>query len=181
MERIHEKEKTELACAQCDKKFISKGGLDYHVKTIHEGIKQHKCFQCSFKTNHKPYMKVHLRVHNGEKPYQCHTCGKSYTQSSSLTVHMRVHTDEKHKCPQCNFKTAYKHSLKSHLRTHTKCLQNCLQVTPTAPPTHSHKGPFVCQHCDRRFPLSSDLNKHVRTVHSIQVERHACGYCNEVV
>ena len=45
------------------KQYASKDSMRLHIKTIHEGIKSHKCQICDYATSNKTRLQGHMR-HN---------------------------------------------------------------------------------------------------------------------
>ncbi|KAH7088633.1 hypothetical protein BKA62DRAFT_728186 [Auriculariales sp. MPI-PUGE-AT-0066] len=35
--------------------------------------------------------------------------------------------------------------------------------------THTQEKPFVCPHCEKTYPSSTNLNRHIRQVHKVEV------------
>ena len=81
-----------FAGPQCPWTFASKGGLNEHVKRVHQRLAR----------------------------YQCATCGKGYSRRSNYYDHLATHTGTKrHVCVVCQKQFTFKHGLKAHvLRFH---------------------------------------------------------------
>jgi len=75
--------------------FKSKGALNDHYKTVHEGIKNEICVwpHCDrrFRTSHE--LKLHLMRHKGEKPIVCtySGCEKTFLQNVEMINHLKSH------------------------------------------------------------------------------------------
>ena len=91
-----------FACSQCPWTFASKGGLNDHVKLVHQRLAR----------------------------YRCETCGKGYSRRSNYYDHLATHTGTKrHVCVVCQRQFTFKNSLKAHvLRFHVNALSNELIV-----------------------------------------------------
>ena len=69
-------EKTE--CPIC-KAIFDKGGLKRHLKTVHEGVKDHKCEHCGKEYTEKKSLRTHIkRDHENVREEQCTQCGKLF-------------------------------------------------------------------------------------------------------
>jgi hypothetical protein len=72
--RVHEKtaKVKKIQCLHCEKIFTINFTMLQHVKTHHEGLKEHGCTICRKKFTSKTGLKKHISaVHEGKKPYQC--------------------------------------------------------------------------------------------------------------
>ena len=137
-------------CLQCDQYFTKPSELKYHIKGVHDKIKDHICeicakgfsttsqlnshmivhsnvknFPCdicgkSFKSKH--YLIIHTRIHNGDKPHCCEQCGKSYSDPSALKLHQNSAHAEKEKlsCEVCGKQCHHKANLKRHMVLHSE-------------------------------------------------------------
>ena len=82
-------EKTE--CPIC-KAIFDKGGLKRHLKTVHEGIKDHKCEHCEKAFSELHHLRTHMEmVHDimFEPTLQpkCSKCGKTFKYEAVLRKH----------------------------------------------------------------------------------------------
>ena len=76
-----------------------------HVKSIHEGIKQHVCDKCDSAFSRPHDLKRHTEtVHEGLKRYLCDKCDKAFTQQKHLKRHVEsVHLGlREHVCDRCS-------------------------------------------------------------------------------
>jgi hypothetical protein len=100
---VHDKIK-DNCCSQCDFKKSHKAklkshvvsvhghgvmpqhtrasSLKFHVKSVHDKIKDNCCSQCDFKTSHK--VKLKSSVHGCYASHVCHLCNKAYSLKSQL-------------------------------------------------------------------------------------------------
>jgi uncharacterized Zn-finger protein len=80
-------------------------------------------------------------------------CKKSYKKSSDLEAHIRRHEEEGKyvfKVQGCEMRFRHSGLFQRHMITHTEY------------------NPFECKVCKKRFPLSDQLNKHMKN-HSEEV------------
>ena len=87
-----------IVCVQCKCTFVSKGGLNEHIKRVHQKLAR----------------------------YQCEACGKGYSRRSNYYDHLATHTGTKrHVCIICQTQFTFKHGLKAHvLRFHPNQIAN---------------------------------------------------------
>ena len=55
-----------LDCPVCGQTFTQSGPLNLHVRSIHQGIKQHHCNICEFKTTRNFNLKDHVKRRHPE-------------------------------------------------------------------------------------------------------------------
>ncbi|KAI1711557.1 zinc-finger double domain-containing protein [Ditylenchus destructor] len=107
-------------CNLCSYASNQKGNLLVHMQR-HTGERPFKCDHFTYAATTKDTLQVHLRSHTGEKPYKCDHCSFASVTQGRLTVHERKHTGEKpYKCDHCSFATVTQSGLTLHLRTHTR-------------------------------------------------------------
>ena len=97
-------------------------GLDLgtHIKTVHEGVKNHKCDACGKSFSEAGTLKKHLRAtHEGVKNHKCDTCGKAFSRAGHLKTHINsVHKGVRnHKCDQCFKLFTTAGNLKKHIKS----------------------------------------------------------------
>ncbi|XP_034665070.1 zinc finger protein 62 homolog isoform X3 [Drosophila subobscura] len=103
-------------CQLCDKSYISKYALAWHVKS-HEDANAFKCQQCDKSYSEPAKLRRHELTHQ-EKPLQCDVCLKGFYQRCKLKDHELIHTGERpHRCEICNVNFRYKTNLKVHANT----------------------------------------------------------------
>ena len=84
-----------LKCRICDKKIV-KYHLKEHVKTVHDGIKNHQCEICNNKFRFLKDMKTHVKtVHDGIKDHQCEICNKKFGRLDTMKRHVKKVHDGK--------------------------------------------------------------------------------------
>ena len=55
-----------LECPDCGRTFTQRGQLNLHIRSIHQGIRQHHCNFCEYKATMKFNLKVHLKSRHPE-------------------------------------------------------------------------------------------------------------------
>ena len=127
-------------CDDCEKFFKTSSHRTNHVRSVHQGVKNHVCDKCQKRFYHKAELIRHQPTHTGEKPFVCTVCGKAFSYKSSLTKHYRIHKGEKPlnlKCPTCRRSFLQHSSLANH-----KC------------------NYFSCSVCGKQFPYHSSVIQH---------------------
>ena len=77
---VHESSGKEFFCETCGNSYKSKTNLRLHIKSIHEGKKDHKCDACNKSYIDISSLKKHVRIfHEGRKDYICSECGKAFS------------------------------------------------------------------------------------------------------
>ncbi|KAG0715087.1 Longitudinals lacking protein, isoform G [Chionoecetes opilio] len=83
--------------------------------------KCHQCPFCSYSSDRKDHITIHIRTHTGEKPFLCPHCPYRAGTRSVLNNHIRVHTGEKpYACVLCPYRASHRHVLQFHILKHHK-------------------------------------------------------------
>ena len=120
--------------------------------------KSFKCSNCSFETNSKQGLKIHMKrkhtsVENNTFPSTCHLCEKQCNDKIELKKHMLTHSykEIKFKCEDCDFAGQNEVTMEVHLGKH-----------------HSEK--YECGMCDFEAGNMENLETHLNTCEVYQCD-----------
>ena len=107
-------------CIYCGLFFKGKSQLWYHIRTKHAD-RLFECPHCRCKLASRGGLNQHVRhIHQKLARYQCETCGKGYSNRSNYFDHRATHTGIKRNvCTICQKQFTFKPGLKAHfMRAH---------------------------------------------------------------
>lgn len=187
-------------CPHCDKVFLrASSELQKHM-WIHEGIKPFKCPVCAYACRSKNNLQAHMLRHSKDKPFLCGDCGRAYKSKTALRWHVRSHDGKLFKCDKCPYEASQRSHLKRHMETHdvikkyvcSECKFsantlgflkvhyarfhkdvniNDLPALGSAPIEISGDvDTFKCLSCDYLFGNLTDLKRHLKTRHHVNVQ-----------
>ena len=178
--------------------------LSTHVKTVHEGRKDHKCSFCGKcytqksvlnqhkKTFHKDMISEETEIKEQiEKKTDCDFCGKSFNHTFYLNKHVKtVHEGVKeYKCDLCIKEYSNAQDLKVHVRRVHEGIEDhiCNDCGKSFNSARSLKRHIECLHkgikykcdydtCSAEYKEPYDLKIHIEAVHEGK-SRHHCDRC----
>ncbi|XP_064206322.1 zinc finger protein 711-like isoform X1 [Anguilla rostrata] len=149
-------------CKYCDYETAEQGLLNRHLLAVHSKNFAHVCVECAKGFRHPSELKKHMRTHTGEKPYRCQHCEFRCADQSNLKTHVKSkHGAElPYKCGHCPQAFADDRELQRHAEIF-----------------QGHKA-HQCPHCEHKSTNSSDLKRHVISVHTKDFP-HKCEVCEK--
>ncbi|XP_050984120.1 zinc finger protein 711 isoform X1 [Labeo rohita] len=159
---LRDKEPKLHKCKYCEYETAEQGLLNRHLLAVHSKNFAHVCVECAKGFRHPSELKKHMRTHTGEKPYHCQHCDFRCADQSNLKTHIKSKhgTDLPFKCGHCPQAFADD----KELQRHTEIFQG-------------HKT-HQCPHCEHKSTNSSDLKRHVISVHTKDFP-HKCDVCEK--
>ena len=147
---IHET--TEQKCEMCDKSFVFKNALKYHLTKVHGRTSKNVCNICtkSFQTNHD--LSKHISTCHANKEsmkFKCNSCSKEFKEKRSLIQHQIVcqAKPENLRCGFCEKLFDFKIQLDHHIkRVH-------------------HEQKYRCEQCGKIFARLQFLKIHLEGIH----------------
>ncbi|KAB7505168.1 Zinc finger protein [Armadillidium nasatum] len=112
------KSKRKFKCDHCSFQSNSKYSLRIHMFR-HTNTKLFKCSLCSYEGIQKADLNSHMLIHSDFKPFKCSKCSYECKRKGSLKPHMLTHGEFKRfKCSMCSYECKLKGSLKTHMLSH---------------------------------------------------------------
>ncbi|CAG9570360.1 unnamed protein product [Danaus chrysippus] len=169
----HMQDSFHYKCPQCDKTFKRQISLKKHISYSHINRGRSTCSYCHKSYANKEVLKGHLiRAHPSEvsstsaPQHVCAECGLGFRAPSQLRNHMIKHSDNRNfYCVECDRSFKSDAALKQHLKV-------------ALPHVNYMELPLKCTHCDKRFSIRRDLERHVNRVH-LNIKPHQCDKCDK--
>ncbi|XP_063834430.1 zinc finger protein 271-like [Ostrinia nubilalis] len=162
-------------CAECDVQFVSATAFDTHLGSSNKHSTINKSIRSLRRTrrNLGPRERVprtprprrsrrswaDIIHNNGEQtPTTCEVCGKFLPNDVQARKHYEAEHPgadylKRYMCDVCGHTTRQYANLMVHMRTHTR------------------ERPYECPHCDRRFSMPSNRDRHI-------VRPYECPHCD---
>uniref|UniRef100_A0A2C9KCH0 C2H2-type domain-containing protein n=1 Tax=Biomphalaria glabrata TaxID=6526 RepID=A0A2C9KCH0_BIOGL len=154
---------------------------------------------CPYACRSKNNLQAHMLRHSAEKPFSCSECGKDYKSRTALRWHVRAHTSGKlFICDKCPYKATQSSHLKRHMETHDILKRFLCRHCDFSANTLGymkihyakiHKGKefvheevvnpssmspekrvYKCLSCGYLFGNLSDLKRHLKIRHHVQMQ-----------
>uniref|UniRef100_A0A0X3PG46 C2H2-type domain-containing protein n=1 Tax=Schistocephalus solidus TaxID=70667 RepID=A0A0X3PG46_SCHSO len=112
--------RNKYCCQICNNTFSVRSSVGVHIRTVHEGLKCHKCPFCCKAFSRKDVLCRHIEtIHEENRSYPCGVCFKMFSNRASASVHLRtVHEATKnYKCAVCGKAFSRNDVLRRHLET----------------------------------------------------------------
>eukprot|EP00042_Codosiga_hollandica_P026746 m.128405 g.128405 ORF g.128405 m.128405 type:complete len:257 (+) comp52293_c0_seq3:165-935(+) len=84
----------------CTRRYTTRAGLRYHMKTQHGGVNntpiervRFQCEHCPKSFEAKSSLTSHMQVHNPPTPLVCDFCGETFNRKNALAKHRVIHID----------------------------------------------------------------------------------------
>ncbi|XP_029647572.1 zinc finger protein ZFAT isoform X2 [Octopus sinensis] len=168
---IHEGIKP-FRCPLCPHACRSKNNLQAHMLR-HSNEKPFMCNDCGKAYKSKTALRWHVRSHKDGKLFKCDKCPYEATQRSHLKRHMETHDIVKRfVCHHCDYSANTLGYMKVHYTRNHKGLQyTSSNSSPVEKPNNSSDSRvYRCLSCDYLFGNLSDLKRHLKVRHHVQVQ-----------
>ena len=188
---MHKKKDRPYGCSHCSRYFKTSSDLGKHVRT-HNSEKIYECNECYKRFSKKYNLKMHIKgVHQEERPFKCTICPKAFKRKAHLQAHLKkIHSIKPkiHVCKDCAEEFSSPYELKRHRCTHTgkdtPICPTCSKPFSSVSSMRTHQRKFhpeekyhVCQDCDEKFKLFSELRRH-QCIHTEKTV-HICPTCEK--
>nr|XP_020511113.1 zinc finger protein ZFAT isoform X1 [Labrus bergylta] len=158
-------------CSMCDYASRSSSNLRAHMNR-HNTDRSHLCDLCGKKFKSKLTLRSHRLSHNDEgKQFQCSQCDHTSASKRYLLRHMEQHAEYKpFRCAHCHYSCNIARPLKRHYK-----LKHPDQKYENAGPglldsdTLKQQGGMKCPECEYVYGTKWELNRHMRSKHSLKV------------
>ncbi|XP_054716389.1 zinc finger protein Xfin-like [Uloborus diversus] len=151
-------------CKKCKKTAKSLSHIRMHC-LIHTDIKPFTCPNCSYETNSKGSLYIHMRKHTGNM-FHCSYCDFKSNKKAHVLDHEATHSTVPQICKLC--KNTYK-TLRS-LIAHVKKYHNNLggkRYVKSLSPGRNKVATIHCSICHKKFSSLSTFENHSQTFHSV--------------
>ncbi len=168
----NEKQSKQSICEFCNKTFVSKGFLNYHMKQKHAG----QIFAP------KPQME-NAKTHKPSRSYTCHKCNVTFTERGELMRHILGHRKRNNARKKLNI-ARKKHNIAGKEYNYNMICNKKFELNGNylrqkqnhVNGVSSIKGSvqkgYSCSSCDKSFKWKSNLLRHKRISHGMLAKHH---------
>uniref|UniRef100_A0A3B4ZPH8 Zinc finger and AT-hook domain containing n=1 Tax=Stegastes partitus TaxID=144197 RepID=A0A3B4ZPH8_9TELE len=158
-------------CNVCDYAGRSRSNLKTHMNR-HNTERRHLCDLCGKKFKSKVTLKSHRLSHTDEgKRFQCSECDFTSVSKPSLLRHMEQHAEFKpFRCAHCHYSCNITGALKRHYngKHPDQKYENAGPGLPN-PDALKQQGGMKCPECEFVYGTKWELNRHLKSKHSLKV------------
>ncbi|CAK1595563.1 unnamed protein product [Parnassius mnemosyne] len=163
-----------FVCKLCAKIFKRQILLRKHNNYWHNNKERVTCAYCEKTYANKDVLKSHIIAKHAEevspldvqKRFICKVCGKALKTPSQLKMHSTKHSHKRdYYCVECDKRFKTEGALKQHLKIAT-------------PHVVYNELPLACSHCDKKFAIKRDLERHMNRIH-LNIKPFQCDQCDK--
>ena len=168
-------------CSECHHSFDASFLLDIHVTRAHKQPHTLKCHRCPFQAESKVLLVDHKTEKHGMKFHSCKICSYTTNRKQHLEVHIASHKEKNFPCLKCEFRTNHPDYLKRHVRsTHddsnttryacgfcsfSTASSRYLKTHVRKQHTEEGKQKYECSVCNASFRSFQSIRNHYRERH----------------
>ena len=187
--KTHQSNKPMKKCEHCSKEFLSKSGLNSHLKLIHRD-KRYKCDICHVESKSVTFHKIHMRSHLPvEEQFKCDKCDTFVTNNQyKLTNHIKTnHSDLKNvhlECTVCRKEFTSHADHRTHMRENHKgkgvriactfCSEDFSDIWTWK--MHLLRSHYQCHKCNEKFDTEESILSHMKDEHN---DEYKCNQCSK--
>lgn len=193
--KSEKRKKLKFGCEKCEVNFSASTKLVDHCVREHgmelKDVKPFVCDRCPQRFSTSSNLWQHIKYHDGIKSKMCSYCGKGFITKTDLVNHEKKHLNmREYKCEACGKSFNTHKDIRSHkLIVHTDSskwkfvCEICNKPFPIKSNYDSHMRrhtgdkKFACHLCEKKFTTKCDLQRHTRS-HS-HVREHRCQHCEK--
>ena len=172
-----------LKCGLCGKSFTMAQSVTRHVRIVHEKIKPYKCDMCEFKTSQPSFLKQHIVRNHGmiqqaQVKIEKSEIEQSIIPNSEPALFEETITEDVTKLevtPDIYDQDVDEFDLKNVKMEIDQDDSEEVKHEPTYDVVQNGPKKRKCDPCDKTFPSSSHLDRHIFSVH--EKRRHNCTEC----
>lgn len=161
-----------LACHLCGKRFVQKSHYKEHLEKVHNNTAYPVPPIASVEIEVKPLDIIpRIKQKNNIGTYDCKFCSKSFKTSQICARHERIHTNP-FICDYCHKEFGSKSHMKDHLLLHTQMKDPHQRLKKGRNDSFKKNvDTFKCSDCKKHFYSKSDLRKHEKRIHLLEVKQ----------